>query len=313
MFGWLRKAKGAVPFLLAFVWAGCNLMNEGPGPWNPLYSVSGFTALDDSSIAVRLDLHDERWLPPDRRETRRERTVFVAINRYRNDVRLIAGDLPLSARPALPSYFVLCRDGTPASLSPGGPKTAREDCRKGNVAISSGGKLVLFSSDSGAFQILGADLKPLSRTPIPPPHLGWNSVLAADEDSGFVTLLLHLPDNRGYWRRYPVYDSAAADSAYLIWPTVVRIAGYGARILCSEIDEASALSACWHPRDELGFADAARRYCALDCEWNPATGSLLATMNYPGRFAYVQPRTGSVEVINANPMLDSLARVGFFP
>jgi hypothetical protein len=97
---------------------------------------------------------------------------------------------------------------------------------------------------------------------------------------------------------------------YLIWPTVVRIAGYGARIVCSDIDAASGSPACWRPPEEPGFADAARRFCSLNCEWNPATGRLLALMDLRGNFVSVDPRTGSEVSFPASHMLDSIARAG---
>jgi hypothetical protein len=102
--------------------------------------------------------------------------------------------------------------------------------------------------------------------------------------------------------------SASGGEKYLVWPTVVRIAGYGARIVCSDIDEANGSPACWRPRDVLGFADAARRFCTLDCEWNPATGSLLALQDGAGSIALVDPRTGSETSFYASHMLDSVAR-----
>jgi hypothetical protein len=311
MFDGRAAAKGFIPFLFALVWSGCDPTGAGPGPWEPVYSIAGFTLFNDSTIAVQLDLREERSLSSGRPERRRERTAFASINLYRNDIHPLTGDLPLSARAGLPGFFMACREETPVSLSPGGPKGTRGDCQGRSLGISNGGMLVVFGSDAGAFQVLDADLKPLLRVPAPPS--GWKAILAADEDSGFVTVLRDFPDNRGYWLRYSLYDRGAVDSAYLIWPTMVRIAGYGARVLCSEIDEEYGYPACWHPRGEPGFADAARRFCASDCEWNPATGMLLARTNYHGRFVYVQPSTGTEQYIEANPTLDSLLRAGAFP
>lgn len=314
MFGWRLKARGTLPFLLAFVWTGCDLMNEGPGPWTPLYSVAGFTALSDSVLALRVDVREERWVTPNRNETRGRHSVFVLIDRFRDKIQRVDGALPASVGPGLPAYFLACRDGTPVSLSPAGTNGSEGDCSTEEVAVSAKGGLAVFGSDSGSYRVLDANLKPLFRIlRIPGPSLGRNSILAADEDSGFVTVLTHSSGNRGYWRRYPVDSSVAADSAYLIWPTVVRIAGYGARIVCSEIDEAYGYPACWRPGNELGFADAARRYCTMDCEWNPASGLLVATTNYPGRFLFVQPHTATEETFETIYMLDSLAKAEFSP
>jgi hypothetical protein len=309
MFDWRRMVKGSVPFLALFVCGGCNLVSESPGPWTPLYSVAGFTALSDTLLALRLNLREERGIAPNRTETRGRRSLFVLIDRYRSEIHPVGETLPASAGPGLPAYFLACRDGTPVSLSPGGPKGSGGDCSAEKVAASARGGLAVFSLDSGAYKVLDADLKPLFR--IPGPRLGTNSILAADDDSGFVTVLTHSSGNGGYWRRYPADSSVTADSAYLTWPTVVRIAGYGARIVCSEIDEAYGYSACWRARNELGFADAARRYCAMDCEWNPASGLLVSTTNFNGRFLFVRPHTGSEETFDTIYMLDSLAKAEF--
>jgi hypothetical protein len=266
----------------------------------------GYSSLGDTAMAIHLRAFQERWKAGNTQEIRSETTTFVIVSVSGKSIIPAGERLPRSVGPSLPGYFQDCDESTPITLRPIPLRGPDSTCIDYNPSVSATGRILIHRFGS-THLVFDQNLSLLHRLPEPVRERGgWNSVLAADEDSNTVTVLESKGNDRAVWRRYSLPDTASPEEAFLTWPTVVRIAGYGSRVVCSELDILSGSPACWLPEGIAGFADAAQRYCADDCEWNPATGRLLARKS--GQFISVEPATARESSIFDDSLLTRYAR-----
>ena len=89
-------------------------------------------------------------------------------------------------------------------------------------------------------------------------------------------------------------------------PGEVRVHGDGTQLVCRMAEENEGFAPCWSPPRVSGFRDAYAQAAAsiIRPEWDPDTG-VLAYLEGPGRFVFLDPMSGERTVLDAAAMLSA--------
>jgi hypothetical protein len=279
--------------------SGCGLFPAGLAANDAGYLIIDFTLLGDSAIALQLDT----WQlanPPN--SDPQVKQGFALLDRRTGRIRTL-DDLPISAAPTFPGWFFACDSGRPVSVHPAGiygPAGTCVDTSK--PAITANGYRAIYADSAGTVHLFDMNLQQFET-------LATGARRVEVLDAAFGTLdasILEWHDNgdSALWREFAVDDPSGSDSAWLVSPGEVRVHGQGTQLVCNTTEESQGIPPCWSPPGVSGFRAAYAEAAAslIRPEWDPDTG-VLAYLEGPGRFIFLDPASGARVVFDAGPAL----------
>ncbi|MBW8889694.1 MAG: hypothetical protein JF616_18205 [Fibrobacteres bacterium] len=281
--------------------SGCGIFPSGLAAGHAGYRILDFTLLGDSAIALQL----ETWQvvnPPDTAPW--PKIGFALLDRKTGQVRTL-DDLPVSAAPTFPEWFFACDSGTPVSVHPAGFSGPAGTCvDTAKPAITANGYRAIYADTAGTVHLFNSNLEQFESL-----ATGAWRVEALDAAFGNLEASIlewHGNGDSALWRGFAVDDPSGSDSVWLVSPREVRVHGQGTQLVCQISEESLGLPPCWEPPGIGGFREAFDEAAAsvIRPEWDPDTG-VLAYLEGPGNFVFLNQLTGGRAVLDAGAMLSA--------
>lgn len=171
-------------------------------------------------------------------------------------------------------------------------------------AITANGYRAIYADSAGTVHLFDMNLQQFETL-----ATGTRRVEVLDAAFGFLAVSIlewHGNGDSALWRGFAVDDPSGSDSAWLVSPKEVRVHGQGTQLICNAAEESQGLSPCWSPPGVSGFREAYAQAPAsvILPEWDPDTG-VLAYLDWPGRFVFLNPASGARTVLDADAVLSA--------
>lgn len=295
-------ASFAFALLCGAVWfSGCGLFPTHSSGTTAGYRILDFTLLGDTAIALQL----ETWQtanPPDTAPW--PKPGFALLDRTTNSIRTL-DSLPVSAAPTFPGWFFACDSGRPVSVHPPGLSGPAGTCMDSlKPAVTANGYRAIYADSAGTVHLFDMNLQQFESL-----ATGARRVEVLDAAFGSLSASIlewHGRGDSALWRGFAIDDPSGSDSAWLVSPGEVRVHGDGTQLVCRMAEENEGFAPCWSPPRVSGFRDAYAQAAAsvIRPEWDPDTG-VLAYLEGPGRFVFLDPMSGERTVLDAAAMLSA--------
>jgi hypothetical protein len=247
-----------------------NIFNGDPNAESR--EIHAFTALDANTFALKIRRYHPGWSMGGQGDLE-DQMPYVIFDKRKGTLRA-ADSLPLSAVSALPGFFYACESGQPFTIHPQGPSGDTGQCTQRPSHASGTGALTAWRGTLEAnYNILNWRMERIDTVP-------EYDLLELDEAAGTVATLAYVyyPRIGNLWKLRKLGTGQTLDSAWVASQyALVRVAGKGRRLVCSDSDRLTSPNACWLPEGVPAFADSARFWCGGgNCEWTEALGRLIA-------------------------------------